>query len=131
MNETTERIEKIILVYSARAGLLDALLDSSKKLLSVNGCSLCRITHGLLGERDDWKSCRDSLGVAVEYFHRDELDSSLAALVGGALPCVVAQTKSGHEVLMGPEVLSRCGDSVEDFRGRLHHHAVRLGLTLE
>lgn len=131
MEESTERIEKIVLVYNASAGVLNALLDSTKKLLSVNGCSLCRITHGLFGEKDEWKTCQESLGVEVAYLHRDELEPALAKLVGDSLPCVVAETKSGRQILMGPEVLSRCGNRVEDFKGRLHHHAVRLGLRLE
>jgi hypothetical protein len=131
MLEEARKIEKIVLIFNADAGAWNALVDSTKKLFNVNGCSLCSITHGLFGEKDEWQSCKESIGVDVDYFHRDEVDPATADLVGDALPCVLAVTKSGSQVLMGPDVLSRCGNSVEDFKGRLHHHAVRLGLELD
>jgi hypothetical protein len=62
--------------------------------------------------------------------HRDELDETLAALVGDRLPCVLARAAGRTELLMGPRVLDRCAGSVPDFRGRLVHHVARLGLEI-
>ncbi len=39
-------IERLILVFDANAGPFSALVDSAKKLLRINGCSLCALTHG-------------------------------------------------------------------------------------
>ena len=130
MGETRE-IERLVLVFDADAGAWSALVDSSRKLFRLKGCSLCEITHGVLGEREGWASCRESLGVDVEYLHRDELDEALEKQVGDALPCVLADAGGGLEVLLGPDVLDRCAGSLNDFRGRLLHHAARLGMTIE
>lgn len=131
MEDHARRIEALVLVFDAEAGALNALIDSTKKLFRINGCSLCSITHGLMGEKAEWRSCRDTLGIPVEYVHRDELDAELRETVGKSLPCVLARTAKGTELLMGPEVLKRCGGSVADFRGRLLHHAARLRLSLD
>ncbi len=131
MDPTQRRIIRLLLVFNADAGAFNALIDSTKKLFNVNGCSLCSITHGLFGEKDEWTSCRESFGVPVDYLHRDEVDAEFAAIVGDELPAVVAETKSGFHLLMDARALSRCDGSVEDFRGRLTHHVTRLDLTLD
>lgn len=130
MQEDTRPIDELILVFDADAGALNALVDSTRKLFRLKGCSLCRITHGLAGERSEWASCRDSIGVPVDYRHRDQLDETLAGIVGDQLPCVLARAAGRTELLMGPSVLDRCAGSVPDFRGRLMHHAARLGLEI-
>ncbi len=55
-----QRIRRLILIYNADAGKLSALVDSARKVLKLNGCALCSITHGLAGEKDEWRgmSCR-------------------------------------------------------------------------
>lgn len=131
MSESERQINKLLLVFDADAGAMNALIDSTRKLFSINGCSLCSITHGILGEKSEWKSCRDALLVPIDYIHRNELTGTLAKFSDLPLPSVLAETKDGIEVLMNPRVLSRCEGSVDDFRGRLLHHATRLGLTLD
>jgi len=123
-------IERLIFVYNADSGRLSAMIDSARKLLQIDGCTLCSITHGLAGEKDDWKSCRDEMGVPVDYLHKDELEGEVAALVGDALPCVVATAPGGRlEVLLPPGVIDRCQGSVDDLRGRLRVHAAMKGLA--
>ena len=124
-------IRRLVRVFDANAGARSALVDSSRKLFRVKGCSLCEITHGVLGERAGWTSCREALGADVEYLHRDELDEEIEKVVGDALPCVLADAGGGLEMLLGPEVLDRCAGSIDDFRGRLMHHAARVGMTIE
>jgi len=51
-------ISRLYFVYNAESGTLAAIVDSAKKLLSINGCPLCSLTHSLLGERNEWKTCR-------------------------------------------------------------------------
>ena len=110
MTHEPRTIVALVLVFAAYGGVRGALISSAKKLFQVNG--------------------RDSLGVAVEYLHRDELPPAIAEVVGDAMLCVLAKTAKGHEPLMGPDVLERCQGNVDDFKGRLRHHATRLGLTL-
>ena len=119
-----------MLVFDADAGAIHALIDSTRKLFRLKGCSLCSITHGLAGERRQWRSCRETLGVPVEYRHRDELDAGTAEIVGDQLPCVLARGGGRTQLVLGPQVLDRCAGSVADFKGRLKLHAARLGLGL-
>ena len=109
MTHETRTIEALVLVFDTDWGPRGVLISSVKKLFQVNG--------------------RDSLGVAVDYLHRDELPPVVAKVVGDALPCVLAKTANGHELLLGPDVLSHCQGDVADFKGLLKQHATKLGLA--
>lgn len=123
-------VDALLFIFNADAGLWSAAVDSARKLLRINGCELCSITHGLAGEKGEWKECRAALGVPVEYLHRDEIEPWLADVVGDTLPCVVARVGDEHRILLDPEVLARCRGSVGDLRGRLHIHAAMQGLSI-
>ncbi len=126
----TQQIRRLILIYNADAGKLSALVYSVRKVLRLNGCALCSITHGLTGEKAEWRSCRTEIGVPIDYLHRDEIFGPMKQLVGDALPCVVAETGAGPRVLLTPDVLERCRGSVDDFKGRLLTHAAMRDLEM-
>jgi hypothetical protein len=123
LSDDKKTIDQLILVYKADSGAFSAFVDSAKKLLMINGCSLCSITHGLTGEKSEWRHCREELGVPVDYVHRDEVDEELHRLVGDQLPCIVAEAGGERTVLLGPEVLQRCRGSVADLKGRINYFA--------
>lgn len=112
-------VQRLLLVYNADSGKLNALIDSAKKLLLVNGCPLCSLTHSLAGERSEWQSCKESLGVPFDYVHRDEVTPALREVVGEQLPAVVADTGERLVLLFGPDVIQRCRGNVADLRGRI------------
>lgn len=116
-------IERLIFVFDADSGALSAFFDSAKKALRLGGCALCAITHGLTGERSEWKDCKEEIGVPVEYVHRDEVWAELETAIGGELPCVVADAGGELVELLDRPVLERCQGSVADFRGRLAYFA--------
>ena len=76
-------IERLIFVFDADSGALSAFFDSAKKALRLGGCALCTITHGLAGERSEWRECKEELGVPVEYVHRDEIGPELREALRG------------------------------------------------
>ena len=121
-------IDRLLFVYNANSGKWNAILDGAKKLLAVDGCPLCSLTHGVFGEKAEWRACKDSFGVPVEYVHRNELSESLRDLTNGQLPCVVARIGTRYEILAGPDVLDRCGKSIAELRGRLVFRAAGKGL---
>lgn len=123
-------VDKLIFVYDAESGAVSAAIDSAKKLFKVGGCALCSITHGLTGEKSEWEDCKSQLGVPLDYVHRDELDGELEEIVRGKLPCVVAESPEGREIIMGEDVLERCSGSVGDFKGRLHSRCALHGLYI-
>jgi len=126
--DETHTIDRLLFVYNADAGKWNAFVDSAKKLFMVNGCALCSITHGLTGEKSDWRDCRDELGVPIDYVHRNEISPRLRNVIGESIPSVVAEVNGNYVVLMDPDVLDRCRGSVADFKGRLHLHASMKGL---
>jgi hypothetical protein len=123
-------ISRLVLVFDANAGKLNAFVDSVKKVLMVSGCSLCAITHGLTGERDEWRDCKEEFGVPVDYLHRDEVPPELNQLVGGHLPCIVADVDGEFVMLLTPEVLERCRGSVADLKGRILFYMASKNLAL-
>jgi hypothetical protein len=125
-----KKIERLILIYDADSGAKGAIVDSMKKVLMLKGCALCSITHGAFGEKREWKSCKDELGIPMEYLHRDELSPEMKSLVGEALPCILALVDGAPMVLVTPDVLERCKGSVADLRGRLRFYAGAHNLML-
>ena len=123
-------VSRLVLVFDASSGRMSAFVDSVKKVLTIGGCSLCAITHGLAGEKEEWKSCREELGVPVDYLHRDEVPAALKKQVEGQLPCVVAQVGTEYVILLTPDVLERCRGSVADLKGRLFFHMTARELEL-
>ena len=108
-------VERLIMVYNADSGFLNAMAESARKLLGGGGCTLCSLTHGLAGERQEWQECREELGLSVDHVHRDELEGSLARAVGRQIPAVVAQTGEGYEILLSPDELRSFHGKTERF----------------
>lgn len=127
---TPRPIDELILVYSADAGLVSAVADSARKLFKLNGCTLCTITHGLTGEREEWQECKTALRVPVLYFHRDDMPPDVRVAAGAELPCILARVGGSLIALLAPEALARCNGKVPDLRGRLRHNARLHGLSL-
>lgn len=108
-------VHRLVMVYNADSGFLNAMAESARKLLGGGGCTLCSLTHGLAGERQEWQECREELGLPVDHVHRDELEGVLAGVVGNRIPAVVAQTEDGYEILLSPEALRRFKGKTDRF----------------
>lgn len=128
--DAKRQIDRLIFVFSADSGSFNAFMDSAKKVLRIKGCTLCAITHGLAGEKTEWRECKEELGVQIDYVHRDEISEDLRRVAGDNLPCVVAQTDGDLVFLLGPDVLERCRGSVADLKGRLRIFAAMRQLEL-
>jgi hypothetical protein len=70
--EDTEKA--LIFVYNADSGLLSALNDGILKIVSPSTyqCRLCSLTFGVVQMKSRWKGFIESLGVPVEFLHRNE-----------------------------------------------------------
>ena len=68
-------MDKLIFVYNADSGILNAMKDWAHKVISPETypCSLCVLTYDNLGMRHPWKEFIKELGYEVEFLHRDEL----------------------------------------------------------
>ena len=117
-------IDRLIFVFDADAGRWSAFLDSARKALALKGCSLCALTHGLAGEKPEWRAAKGALGLPVSYVHRDELAGPIAEVARGRLPCVVAERGRAIDLLVTPEELEACGGSLDAFKRLLENRVV-------
>lgn len=69
-------MDKLIFVYNAESGILNAMKDWAHKIVSPEtyGCSLCALTYDNLGMLRPWREFVKELGYEVEFLHRDELE---------------------------------------------------------
>ena len=67
---------KLIFVYNADSGLINALMDIGHKAISPQTyeCNLCGLTFGLLSEHKQWKKFREASDTDMEFLHRDEFE---------------------------------------------------------
>ncbi|TXT55674.1 MAG: hypothetical protein BAJATHORv1_30054 [Candidatus Thorarchaeota archaeon] len=68
---------KIIFVYNADSGILNATKDFFHRLISPDTyqCNLCAVTYNNTGMISEWKSFLDSLDISVEILHKDEFNN--------------------------------------------------------
>ena len=118
-----KRIDRLLFIFNANSGVWNAVLDSAKKILQINGCSLCSLTHSIAGEKSEWKTCKEEFGVPIEYVHRDEVTEELKSLVQDNLPTIVAESDGDFTVLLDPGALERSKGSIQDLRGKILFHA--------
>ncbi|MDX1463299.1 MAG: GTPase, partial [Marinirhabdus sp.] len=66
----------LIFVYNAKAGRVNALLDTAHKVLQPETypCALCQLTFGTLGEKAEWKVFRESSTTTMVFLHKDEFE---------------------------------------------------------
>ncbi|MGH9759466.1 MAG: hypothetical protein ACREDR_15810, partial [Blastocatellia bacterium] len=128
--EVTKRIERLILIYNAGSGVLNAGLDSLKKVLSLQSCTLCAITHGAFTEKEEWTDCAGSILVPIEYLHKDELTSPLSSLVKNNLPSVAAVSGEQRLIVLGPDEIGQCRGSVARLRLAMKEKAEQMGLEI-
>ncbi len=87
----------LIFVYNADSGLISAFADGISKIISPQTyqCRLCRLTFGTALMKTPWREFIESLGVPVEFFHRDEFTEKYA-YEGARFPS--AYMKRGDEL---------------------------------
>ncbi|MBC8172346.1 MAG: hypothetical protein H7X71_00450 [Chitinophagales bacterium] len=67
-------MKKIIFVYNADAGKLNALWDTMHKIFSPSTypCNLCAITFGNFAIRKEWEEFINQLQTQIIFLHKDE-----------------------------------------------------------
>jgi hypothetical protein len=97
---------RLLFVYNADNGLLNALKDSIHKLRSPETyeCSLCAVTYGPLAMRPEWKAYLKRLPHETIFLHRDEWRKAHPGL-DEPLPAIFLQ-RDGEP----PRTLVRAGE---------------------
>lgn len=73
--------KRLIFVYNANSGKINAWLDSAHKIVSPKTyqCRLCDLTYGIFKENEDWARFRESIiktrpDLQLEFLHIDEFE---------------------------------------------------------
>jgi len=68
--------KKIIFIYNADSGLLNAVKDyfHKKRSPETYQCNLCMQTFGALSMKKDWKNYVKNLDIPAEFLHKDEFE---------------------------------------------------------
>lgn len=123
------QIVRLVGVYDADSTLRGELSYWVGARLGRRHCSLCEITHGSVRQRPEWKTCRAGLPVPFDTYHRNDQPAAVRTAADGVAPVVVAQTETGHVVLLTSTELEACEGSIEKLTDAITTAAKRLGLT--
>jgi hypothetical protein len=137
---TAYRGLRLVAVYDADGGVRGEAAYVLGKLLGTAHCSLCDITHGLLGRKRVWDVLVADLGVPIELLHRNEQDQALRLMTEGRLPCVVALPSTASEAAPAPgspaegnpdeSVVLLTAGELEACQGDVAHFGARLRTSL-
>lgn len=110
-----DAISRLIGVYRADGGPVGEIRYLIGHYLRGLSCSLCDITHATFRRKVAWDERVLTLGIPFELVHLNEMEPSLAAFVGDRAACVVADTASGWELVLGNDELAATGGDVDAF----------------
>lgn len=126
----TQHNSRLLLVYNADGGIINALKDAIHKQISPSTypCSLCALTYGAVSMRGEWKRFLDSLRMEIVFHHRDDFAAAfpghsfqLPAILlseNGNPPHVLIPTEELGVMEDAAELIDRVGERLEIERGR-------------
>ncbi|MCM4155836.1 GTPase [Gramella sp. AN32] len=110
-------MEKLIFVYNADSGKMNALLDSIHKTLKPKtySCKLYALTFGKFSEKKNWKQFRETSEVEMEFLHRDEFKKQYASKFGYKFkfPVILVANNKGFELLVPSEEMEKIENEME------------------
>lgn len=97
---------KLIFVYNAERGKLNALFDIAHKIIKPETyqCSLCALTHDALSEKKAWADFKANTKLELEFLHKNEFEKQYAQTCD--YPVILEQSGPTRTVI-GSEELSR------------------------
>lgn len=109
---------KLIFIYNADAGLVNAALDIAHKVLSPDtySCNLCMLTHDTFTERSAWQAFRESYSVPMEFLHKDEYEqkvngqSSLKSKKTHSYPIILKEDQGQIDIFIDTVELNQIKD---------------------
>jgi hypothetical protein len=110
----TNPATRLILVYNADGGLLNALKDAAHKIASpaTYPCSLCALTYGWASMRGRWRQFLASLPMAKVFHHRDDFALAFPGLAVPLPAILLAEGEGPPQVLVSASEL----DALPDLR---------------
>jgi len=108
---------KLIFVYNANSGSVNAIWDSMHKMVSPStyNCRLCAITFGAFSEDVLWKSFREQSPHEMIFLHKDEFLNDFPSEAKGLsdLPVVFSDNNNALTLCISSERLNEMVSSEE------------------
>lgn len=123
-----QRIIRLVGVYDADGTLRGELSYWVGARLGRRHCSLCEITHRSVRQRPEWKACAADLPVPFDTYHRNDQPQAVRAAAAGQAPVIVAETETGHVVLLTPAEIEACNGSIDQLVEAIEQSSARAGL---
>ena len=108
----THAAARLILVYNADAGVLNALKDMVHKIVAPASypCSLCALTYGWVAMRGRWRRFLASLPQAKVFHHRDDFARAFPGLSPALPAMLIAEGEAAPRVLVSAAELDATPD---------------------
>ena len=102
---------KILFIYNANSGKLNALLDAGHKLFSPSTyhCSLCALTFDTFTENEIWKTFRKESNLEMEFYHKDEFETTFPN-VKMIFPAILKLEGNQLTTVLNKDVLNEISD---------------------
>ena len=101
---------RLIFVYNANSGSINALLDGMNKIVSPKtySCNLCSLTFGNFSEKEDWKKFRETSEIQMEFYHKDEFLKAFKSkwLPKYDLPIILSEERNELQIFLNAEELN-------------------------
>ena len=111
----TDTKNRLLLVYNADSGIINALKDAVWKQVSpaTYPCSLCAITYGAVSMRHEWRRFLESLPLEVVFHHKDDFEEAYPGH-GIALPTIaIGDASEAPRVLLSNKTLDQIETTTE------------------
>jgi hypothetical protein len=107
--------QRLLLVYNADSGIINALMHAVHKQVSPETypCSLCAITYGAVSMHVEWRRFLDSLQMEVVIHHKDDFEETYP---GHNIPLpaiLIAESGAAPRELVPAQQLDMTADTME------------------
>ena len=112
---------KIVFVYNADSGKINALFDIGHKILRPDtySCNLCSLTHGVFSEKEEWRKYREATPHELEFLHKDEFEKKYGVDKEYTYPVILKsdEDEKNLEVLLSTEKIKALSDLEDLVKG--------------
>ncbi len=111
MTETSDKMKSLIFVYNANSGIFNSISDTAHKIISPSTyqCNLCKITYGIVNEKDEWKSFISNLPYKTNFLHKKEFNKKYPN-VKEKLPVIFENSKGKLRLVISSDEINKCKD---------------------
>lgn len=102
-------MKSLIFVYNANSGIFNSLSDTAHKIISPSAyqCNLCKITYGIINEKDGWRKFISSLPCNVKFLHKDEFSKKYPE-IKEKLPAVFQILRNKPKLIISVDEINKC-----------------------